>query len=220
MHLTQYIKRLSDKAFLVAVVGAVALVAIVVVAGLVCFGFILSRWNIDNKFDYLSSFLEIIIALNASCSVDKVRNWIDAKRDAYISDYIVSMTNVANGRLTESMADSIQPLHASMQKIRMAIDGIAFRIGLVVAIVATLLLVVGFTEAMKPFAVVAAAPVLFLLSAIFVHNWLWKISYERLAIGPTGGVAPVDDKHDLSIVASCTGPVAQKPEEESTDERL
>lgn len=213
MHLIRYIKDLPDDQFIRVATAAIVLDAIVVLAFLFCLGSFLSWWNLDCRFDYVSSFLEIVIALDASCSFDRVRKWIDGRRALYMETHIVSVDRIANVQINESIGDTIAPLHNAMQKIRNVIEITTAKSGLIMAIVATLLLVVGFTDSMKPFAVVATAPVLFFYSAVLVNYWFWKVAYERLQTGPTGVIAPVDDKHDLSIVAGCTGPVSPMADE-------
>ena len=207
MHLIRYIKDLSDDKFIRVAEAAIVLDAIVVLVFLFCLGLFLSQWNFDCKFDYVSSFLEIIIALDASCSFDKVRQWIDERRASYVETHIVSVNRIANMQINESLGNAIAPLHNSMQRIRGIIEMSTAKSGLTMAIVATTLLVVGFTDSMKPFAVVASAPILFFYSAVLVNYWFWKVAYERLQTGATGVIAPVDDQYDLSIVAERTGPV-------------
>ena len=208
MHLIRYIKDLPEDRFIRVATAAIALDAIVVLVFLLCLGSFLSWWNLDSQFDYVSSFLEIVIALDASYSFDKVRKWIDERRASYVETHIVSVSRIENIQINESTGDAITPLHNAMQKIRNVIEIATAKSGLIMAIVATILLVVGFTDSMKPFAVVATAPVLFFYSAILVNYWFWKVAYERLQTGPTGVIAPVDDKYDLSIVEGCTGPVS------------
>lgn len=208
MHLIRFIKDLPDGKFIKVAIAAIVFDAIGVVLFLLCLGLFLSFWNLNHEFEYMSSFLEVVIALDASCSFDQVRKWIDERRASYVATDIVSVKHVVNVQINESIGDAITPLHNAMQKIWSGIEITTVKSGLVVAIVATILLAVGFTDCMKPFAVVATAPILFLYSAVFVNNWFWKMAYERLQTGPTGVIAPVDDKYDLSIVAGCTGPVS------------
>ena len=213
MHLIRYIKDLPDDKFIRVATAAIALDAIVVLVFLFCLGLFLSWWTLDCRFDYVSSFLEIVIALDASCSFDKVRKWIDERRASYVETHIVSVNRIANVQINESIGDVILPLHTAMQKIRRAIEIATAKSGLIIAIAATALLVVGFTDSMKPFAVMATAPVLFFYSAVLINYWFWKVAYERLQTGSTGVIAPVDDKNDLSIVAECTGPVSLMSDE-------
>ena len=210
MHLTQYIKGLPDKTFILVASMAIVLDAIVVLLILGCCGFLLSCWNLDSSFNYISSFLEIAIAINASCSFERIRKWIDKKRNSYVEEHIVPAASTVNVQITESIVDAVQPIHNAMQRIRNTIDNVTEKCGLITAIVVTILLVVGFTDDMKPFAILSMAPVLFFCSAVFVNYWFWQKAYERLQTDPVGEVVPVDDKYDLSIVAACTGPVSNE----------
>ena len=214
IYLKRFINGLSNEDFIKVTKAAIVIDAIVVLAVLFALGWVLSRWNLDSSFDYVSSFLEIIIALDASCSFEMVQKWLDEKRDSYVKNHIISVRNITNPQITESLSNAVQPLHNAMQRIREEIEDVTIKSGLITAILVTILLVVGFTNCMKPYAVVAAAPILFFVSAVCVHYWFWTIVYERLQIGQKDMPDSNDDNNVVLEVVESTGPVSPEADAE------
>ena len=206
-YLKRFINNLSNDDFIKIAKIAIVIDALVVLFVLFAIGWVLSRWNLDSSFDYVSSFLEIIIALDASCSFEMVQKWIDGKRDSYVNNHIVSVKHITNSQISELLSDAVLPLHNAMQEIREDIEDVTIKSGRITAILLTILLVVGFTDCMKPYAVVATTPILFFISAVYVHYCFWKIAYERLQMRQTTMPDPVDDEHDVLKVVENTGPV-------------
>lgn len=209
MRLIQYIRRLTDEQ-LVAWAKRAA-VSSAVVAGLLLFllGFFLSFLNLDENFNYVSSFLEVMIAADASCSFKIVGDWLKRHRHEFLAENILTPTTLANGAMEEAQMNRIAPMHSEMSRIYDYIDSRVGIVGIWFAGVATLMLVVGFKDWMRPYAVIAAYPLVAYVMTTFVTTRFWELVYAR-ACGIAAGdelAAPQDDAFDFSQVIGCTGPV-------------
>lgn len=215
MLLKQFVKQHpAEKILSTAKVIPVAMLPVAIALAWVAI-VIASACAIDNQYEYVSSFLEVMIAVNASCSYicssdswkQKQLSWM-SNAGAVVSGLGEQQVNVLSGWYVD--------IDAANERIR----EIVRPLGIVFAAIGSLMLVIGFTKEMRPYAVLSAFPLIFYFASIFAVNQLWhllcrKSSYWVKPMGP-GGVDPIDEEMDMNSVLGCTGPVS--PEEEAGHE--
>ena len=171
-------------------------------------GLVLAKWNLDEKFECVSSFLEVMIALNVSCSYGKIRDWLNNHRNSKILGKRGAADFLSRGMMGEGDMKKINDLMPGFSGLQGKVESYVKRIGLVVSVLLTVFLVVGLTDPMKPFVVFAAFPVIAYLLATWLISCFFARAVRIADFDLGNGRDPLPDWLQLDYALGCTGPVA------------
>lgn len=162
------------------------------------------------KFEYLSSFIEIMIALNVAGLFDGVRKFFEKRRKAFVSDLVKDICKSRRGLVKDEVAKEVnlsaEPILKYMRKNSMFVFEGSRWMGLGTSIILSLLLLTNIPKNWRIYVFISVYPVALFLLATYLNHLLCKWRIKKVCLNVVVKDEPTDDGSVIAAIAETTGP--------------
>ena len=164
-----------------------------------------------DPFEYLSSFLEVMIALNVSGLFRPVRGFLEDWQRRFLVNQVKKNSRLPSRQVDEEVVARIQrrarPIYLCMKKNANINTLLSQVLTVAMAIVLTVFLLLSVPRGCRPYMVLAVCPVGLFFAFAAVNQLCWRIRLTKIC--KTIGSKPraVDDAQTILKISDHAGPI-------------